>query len=58
MSKLPEDPVKGSEPTMCSVCAWRADCNKKFSYAQGGVIKCSEFTRDVSCRSDQERHDD
>ncbi len=54
----PEDkiPVKAAEPTICAVCAWRADCNKKFSYAQGGPIKCAEFTRDAACKRDEERH--
>jgi hypothetical protein len=49
-------PVKANEPTMCSVCAWRADCKKKFNYAQGSPVKCAEFTRDAACKTDEERH--
>lgn len=43
-SKTPVD----HGPTMCSVCAWRRECLKKFSYQQGSALKCPEFTRDVS----------
>lgn len=38
------------ERTICAVCAWRADCNKKFSYQSGGPIKCPEYTRDLTIR--------
>ena len=31
----------------CAVCAWRANCAKKFSVADGGA-HCPDFTRDVS----------
>jgi len=33
---------------MCAVCAWRADCKKKYTYEQGSVIKCADFTRDLA----------
>lgn len=42
------DPVPSGEPTMCSVCAWRIDCIKKFTYAQGSPVKCADFTRDAA----------
>lgn len=48
MGDADKTPVKSYQPTMCSVCAWRKDCKKKYSYSQGSCIKCSDFTRDVS----------
>jgi hypothetical protein len=53
---LDKTPVTAEDPTICAVCAWRADCKKKFSYDSGGPVKCAEFTRDVACKSDEERH--
>lgn len=47
---MPSDapnPAPADQPTLCSVCAWRVDCKKKFSYDQGGVVKCPDFTRDA-----------
>ena len=46
MSDPADSPVKSDEPTLCAVCAWRKDCKKKFSYDQGGPVKCPDFTRD------------
>lgn len=48
MNKPSTDPIKSHQPTMCAVCAWRVDCKKKYSYQQGSVIKCAEFTRDLA----------
>lgn len=45
-----ELPVTQTEPTMCSVCAWRKDCLKKFSYEQGSVVKCPDYTRDQTLK--------
>jgi hypothetical protein len=36
------------EPELCLVCAWRRDCQKKYSLAHGQ--KCLEFTRDVALK--------
>lgn len=52
MSDKPQNPVPSAEPTMCSVCAWRKDCNKKFAYQQGGTIKCADYTRDATLPKD------
>ncbi len=48
MEPDPRNPVPATEPTTCSVCAWRLECKKKFSYDQGGVVKCPDFTRDAA----------
>ncbi len=36
---------------ICSICAWRATCQKKFSIS-GKDIRCPDFVRDVSIKSD------
>ncbi len=36
---------------ICMVCAWRADCQKKFSVS-GRDIRCPDFVRDMSLPSD------
>lgn len=33
----------------CAVCAWRENCNKRFSVSDGGA-RCPDFSRDVSIR--------
>ena len=48
MAAEPKPPVSAEQPTICSVCAWRLECRKKYSYEQGGVVKCADFTRDAS----------
>lgn len=40
----------------CVLCAWRGNCNKRFSVSDGGS-RCPDFSRDVSikikpCESD------
>ena len=35
------------EKTICAICAWRADCQKKFSVS-GKDLRCPDFVRDVS----------
>ena len=34
--------------TLCTTCAWRQDCKKKFSFEQGGSVKCADYSRDVT----------
>jgi hypothetical protein len=34
---------------ICSVCAWRADCQKKFSVS-GRDVRCPDFVRDMLLR--------
>ena len=38
---------------ICSVCAWRADCQKKFSVS-GRDMRCPDFVRDLSLPKDKE----
>jgi len=37
----------------CSICAWRANCQKKFSIS-GRDIRCPDFTRDISISGAEE----
>ncbi|MCB2185409.1 MAG: hypothetical protein KQJ78_03255 [Deltaproteobacteria bacterium] len=48
MDSLPKPPIAQHTRTMCAVCAWRETCKKKFSYEQGGTVKCPDYTRDAS----------
>jgi hypothetical protein len=36
------------EPTLCVVCAWRQDCQKKYMLKEGLASRCAEFSKDVS----------
>ena len=47
-------PAPPGGPTLCGVCAWRADCKKKFSFEQSGSSNCPEFTRDAKLPKDPE----
>ncbi|KIX14168.1 hypothetical protein X474_09110 [Dethiosulfatarculus sandiegensis] len=33
---------------MCAICAWRANCKKKFTIQQSSINKCPDFTRDAA----------
>lgn len=35
---------------ICAVCAWRADCQKKFSVSGRG-IRCVDFVKDQALKS-------
>ena len=35
------------EVEICTICAWRADCRKKFSIS-GRDMRCAEFSKDVT----------
>ncbi|VAX30386.1 hypothetical protein MNBD_NITROSPIRAE02-1739 [hydrothermal vent metagenome] len=37
---------------ICSVCAWRATCQKKFSIS-GKDIRCPDFVRDLSIKTEE-----
>ncbi|MDT8272994.1 MAG: hypothetical protein RRA35_07350 [Desulfomonilia bacterium] len=41
--------------SLCPICAWRADCNKKFK--KGAGIHCPDFTRDLTVK-DKELEDE
>ena len=34
-------------PEICPVCAWRADCKKKFSIS-GRDMRCADFSKDIT----------
>jgi len=38
----------------CSICAWRAGCQKRFSVSTGpdGTVICADYSRDVSIKDD------
>jgi len=36
------------EPSICLVCAWRADCVKKFTFTGQ---HCLEYTRDLTLKA-------
>ena len=44
---LNEDVMIG-EPTLCIVCAWRQDCQKKYMLKEGLTTRCAEFSKDVT----------
>jgi len=46
----------GNEPTLCVVCAWRKDCQKKFLRGKDEGRACPDFTRDLTTK-DSEKHD-
>jgi hypothetical protein len=33
----------------CAICAWRENCNKRFSVSDGGA-HCPDFSRDISIK--------
>jgi hypothetical protein len=35
--------------SLCGICAWRRDCNKKFLHGEG--IHCPDYTRDLTIRA-------
>jgi hypothetical protein len=41
-------PATNHERTICSVCAWRATCQKKYSFDQSGSARCPDYTRDLT----------
>ena len=40
----------GNERTMCVICAWSKDCQKKFLRSQDISFRCPEFTKDISIK--------
>jgi len=47
---------KNSEQTeACAICAWRADCNKKFLLS-GKNIRCPDFVKDITIKEDSEQN--
>jgi len=51
-----KEDVLSDKVEICAVCAWRADCQKKFSIS-GKDMRCPDFTKDMSI-SDAKKHGD
>lgn len=37
--------------SLCPICAWRADCKKKFN--KGAGIHCPDFSRDLTVKNSE-----
>ena len=37
--------------SLCPICAWRADCKKKFN--KGAGIHCADFSRDLTVKDNE-----
>ncbi len=48
--------MKEQEPelVLCSRCAWRAHCTRRFSFDNTKPIKCPDFSLDVTLKSEAE----
>jgi hypothetical protein len=42
-----------SSTLICTICAWRATCQKKFSVS-GKDMRCAEFVKDVLIKEPEE----
>jgi hypothetical protein len=40
-----------TDRSLCPICAWRADCKKKFN--KGAGIHCADFSRDLSVKDNE-----
>lgn len=42
----------GTDKRLCSICAWRATCQKRFSVTtdSAGNVHCPDFTRDLAIK--------
>jgi hypothetical protein len=45
-----------SNRDICIICAWRADCQKKFSVS-GRDIRCPDFSKDLTLPKGKEKKD-
>lgn len=45
----------GTEKRLCSICAWRESCQKRFMVATDAVgnVHCPDYCRDVAIRDHQ-----
>ena len=48
MSVQPPNLTPTEARTLCGLCAWRAECKKKFSFEQGGSTRCADYSEDVT----------
>jgi len=44
--------IMGTEKRYCSICAWRENCQKRFSVSTDtqGFVHCPDYTRDISIK--------
>jgi hypothetical protein len=44
--------IMGSEKKYCSICAWRENCQKRFSVVTdaSGSVRCQDYSRDLSIK--------
>jgi len=42
----------GTEKQYCSICAWRQNCQKRFSVITdaSGCVRCPEYSRDLAIK--------
>lgn len=42
----------GSEKRYCAICAWRRDCQKRFSVScdATGQVRCPDYSRDLAIK--------
>jgi len=42
----------GTDKKYCSICAWRATCQKRFTVSidSSGYVHCPDFTRDLTIK--------
>lgn len=40
-----------NEPSLCIICAWRENCQKKFSKGREITLRCPDFSKDISIKS-------
>ena len=38
---------------ICSICAWRENCQKRFSAPKDGTFVCNEFTKDLTIKDNE-----
>lgn len=49
MDKEKDSASRGVTVEICSICAWRDTCQKKFSIS-GKDIRCADFVKDISIK--------
>ncbi len=45
------------ERTYCVVCAWRATCQKKYTFESSGQMRCVDYCRDLSLKPENAEKD-
>jgi|YelNatPaOPRAMG01_1025707.scaffolds.fasta_scaffold563308_2 hypothetical protein len=42
------------EASLCVICAWRRDCQKRFLRKEGVGLRCPDFSRDITIKDAKE----